>query len=385
MRTLPETIEPSATTENVHAPPPQRKFVWIGEILRATRRVARKVWEIGTYGIPVRMGIASGMIWNRRDVLFAPVAFTMLFLRVTWGSGRPESMRDFANQLRENAKRLSYGISATLQTLYQGWDIIRVMFALAALIGLYWEISKWLLALRLKTDETRRGDARGEPVANTRPTPAVEPVILEPTAASTPTSIGTGVAVAAHPSTGAPMPVPEGSAEIQEEEEEDDSPRQRCQAAGLTITGCDRQNLAGLPCRETSLGKYFLLGDDALSKREDIRSAFFCAQHGKEYITIIKNKRRSHASCCQRGSLWERDGNWALECQYHMQLHFEEPKRKEENEESGRRKTSEQEKWEKTPESVGGPISSSGTSSADTASSKEMGMVVAAFPLWTKW
>ena len=142
MRTLPETIEPSATTENVHAPPPQRKFVCIGEILRATRRVARKVWEIGTYGIPVRMGIASGMIWNRRDVLFAPVAFTMLFLRVTWGSGRPESMRDFANQLRENAKRLSYGISATLQTLYQGWDIIRVVFSLVALLGTYWEFNK---------------------------------------------------------------------------------------------------------------------------------------------------------------------------------------------------------------------------------------------------
>ena len=116
-------------------PPPQRKFVWIGEILRATRRVARKLWEIGAYGIHGSMGIASGMIWNRRDVLLAPAVFTTLFLSVTWGSGRPGSMMDFSNQLHWDAKRLRYGISVTLQTFRQGWAIVRVILVLAALLG----------------------------------------------------------------------------------------------------------------------------------------------------------------------------------------------------------------------------------------------------------
>ena len=145
------------------------------------------------------------------------------------------------------------------------------------------------------------------------------------------------MALAARPSTVGPIPVP-ASTEVLQEEDGDDSPRQRFQATELNIDGCARKHLAGLPRRETSLGKYFLLGDDALAKRVDVRSSFFCAKHGKEYITIIQNKRRSHASCWQRGSLRGRDGNWTLECPYHMQMHFEEPKRKEENEESERRK-----------------------------------------------
>ena len=86
----------------------------------------------------------------------------MLFLSVTWGSGRPESMVDFTNQLHGSAKRLRYGISVILQALYQGWDIVRVMFSLVALLGMYWEFNKWLLVLRLKTDETRREDAQEE-------------------------------------------------------------------------------------------------------------------------------------------------------------------------------------------------------------------------------
>ena len=79
LRPMPETSEPSAITENVPAPTPQRKFVWIGGILRLTRRVSRQVWGIGTYEIPVITGIASGMIWNRRDVLFAPLSSRCYF------------------------------------------------------------------------------------------------------------------------------------------------------------------------------------------------------------------------------------------------------------------------------------------------------------------
>ena len=189
---------------------------------------------------------------------------------------------------------------------------------------------------------------------------------------------------AARPSTGDPIPSPDSTEGIQEEDD-DESPRRRCQSAELNITGCDREHLSGLPRRGTSLGRYLLLRDNALSKREDARSAFFCAKHGKEYLTIIQNKLRSRASCWQRGSLRGRDGNWALERPRRMQMHFEEPKRKGGGK-RGERKggPAEQLKWGKTPASVEEPSSPSGASPKDTESSKERGMADAAFPLQTR-
>ena len=144
--------------------------------------------------------------------------------------------------------------------------------------------------------EARHEEASEEPAAEARPTTAEELINLEPAAVSKPSGPGTGVAVAARPSTGEPIPVPD-STEGAQEEDDDESPRQRCQAAELNIAGCARKHLDGLPRRETSLGKYILLGDDALSKRGDVRSSFFfCAKHGKEYIAIVQNKRCIHAS-----------------------------------------------------------------------------------------
>ena len=119
-------------------------------------------------------------------------------------------MVDFTNQLHGSAKRLRYGISVILQALYQGWDIVRVMFSLVALLGMYWEFNKWLLVLRLKTDETRREDAQEETVTNPQPTLVAVAEFSQTMAASTPISTGTGVAVAAHPSTEEPTLVPDG-------------------------------------------------------------------------------------------------------------------------------------------------------------------------------
>ena len=99
---------------------------------------------------------------------------------------------DFANQAHGNAKRLRYGISITLQTIRQRWDIIRVILVLAALIGMWWETNRWLLAMREKTAEARREEASAEPVAEARPTTVAEPITLEPEAVSTPSGPGTG-------------------------------------------------------------------------------------------------------------------------------------------------------------------------------------------------
>ena len=120
-------------------------------------------------------------------------------------------------------------------------------------------------------------------------------------------SSGMGVAVAARPSTEEEECKPASMTDNQGDGK-DESPRRRCQAAELRITGCARKHLAGTTCRDAVADKYFLLGDDGLSNREDVRSAFFCARHGEEYIMAIQNTRCSHAGCWRlMGARWKLD------------------------------------------------------------------------------
>lgn len=42
----------------------------------------------------------------------------------------------------------------------------------------------------------------------------------------------------------------------------------------------------------------------------------------KAYATLINNRRCSRAGCWKRGSLWEQDGDWLLECPRNTQEHF---------------------------------------------------------------
>ena len=247
---------------NVPSPPPRRKFARIGEIVRLSRLVTRKVWGTGLYGIPVGLGIATGAIRNRRDVLCVPSVFTVLFLGVTWGSGKPDSLLDFAQKRHENAKLVRYWLSRFFQTVYQGWGIVRAIFFLAALIGMYWKVNRWIQASSNKTTTPLDESTAAMP-------PSEVPLVVP-----TPSVPGTDVVAATHPSTAEPLPGP-GETECGQDGEEGDSPQQRCVAAQLAIAGCAREHLAGISCRETTSGKYFLLGDDVLPGREDARSAFF--------------------------------------------------------------------------------------------------------------
>ena len=79
--------------------------------------------------------------------------------------------------------------------------------------------------------------------------------------------------------------------------------------------------------RESDIDKYFLIGDDVAICRLAERGAFLCARREKEYIILVRNKRRSREMCWRRGSQVQRDGEWMMGCPYHMQLRLGEIKR----------------------------------------------------------
>ena len=99
-------------------------------------------WEVTVYGLPTGAGIATGMVRNHRDVLFAPVLCSPHFGIWTWCSGSPDSCAIFAAQVHDNATALrptiSYGLIELVRRL---WCMEMVM--MFGVLGLrYWETYK---------------------------------------------------------------------------------------------------------------------------------------------------------------------------------------------------------------------------------------------------
>ena len=136
----------------------------MGTMIRRSRSVAQKLWELSTYSTPVSVGISTGMVWNRRDVLCAPVLFTMMFIGVTWSSGKPESALEFARQLHGNAKVLRSGFPRTFRMIYHGWGVARVTFFFSLVVCVYWGISR-----RITSERRRRSMRNIELPPSTRP------------------------------------------------------------------------------------------------------------------------------------------------------------------------------------------------------------------------
>ena len=90
-------------------------------------------------------------------------------------------------------------------------------------------------------------------------------------------------------------------------------PHQFCGASDVALTGCDRRQLAGMS-RKEDIGKFFPLEEYAVLGRPSDRGAFLRAMHGKAYIMLIRHKRCSRWLCWGGGSLWERGGDWVMEC-----------------------------------------------------------------------
>ena len=49
------------------------------------------------------------------------------------------------------------------------------------------------------------------------------------------------------------------------------------------------------PCADAELANYFLIEYDLIRGRAGDRASFFCAQLGKEYTTLVNNKRCSQS------------------------------------------------------------------------------------------
>ena len=91
------------------------------------------------YGLPAGAGIASGAVWNRRDVLAAPILFSTLFSLWTWYSGPTESFTGFVEQMHGNAKMIRAPMSRGLIGIARWWGFLGMVdFVCLAVVG-YWK------------------------------------------------------------------------------------------------------------------------------------------------------------------------------------------------------------------------------------------------------
>ena len=101
-------------------------------------------WNVTAYGMPNGAGIATGMVWGHRGVLFPPVFFSSVFVIWTWYSASPDSCASFATQVRENAKVSRRTISYSLLELARRRWGIKMVMVLGALAVVYWGTYHWV-------------------------------------------------------------------------------------------------------------------------------------------------------------------------------------------------------------------------------------------------
>ena len=190
---------------------------------------------------------------------------------------------------------------------------------------------------------------------------------------------GTDVVVAAHPSTGV-QPAKHDLLIGLPKEKRELSPRQRCQAAEVVVTGCAQKHVSEDQCHDALVGKYVLLEDDVIPHQTSSRSAFMCVVHGKEYNVMIKEKRRSRPGCWDRGCRWEKDDTWSIECPQHMITEKVEGVKKQDADDQTIQRSVERIRWEKAPGRSDDPSSPSGTKRHVPPEVMSEGMAVAACP-----
>ena len=364
-----DDVQPPVQTE-----PEVRKRAWMGIMIKWAGRVTHNTWHAVVTGLPVVAGVATGMIWNRKDVLMAPGLFTLFLIGVTWGAGKPESFADLMNQIHENAKLLRYGISQTLKTIRQWVGPVSVLFLLGVTLALFWKIQQRMQP-SLKTREELTGcrDRSQRSTDESTPAVAAERGLVFPEVGG---KKGTGVEEATHLSTAHP-PVRGDLMKMPTLEEKELPPRQGCQAGEVRVTGCAQKRVAENWRHIVVVGKYVLLEDDVVPHQEEARSVFMCANHGRVYNETIKDKRCSRQGCWNRGCWWEKDGTWSLDCPVHMQAKIDEAGKRHEED----RLLREQMRRRKTSIGPSEPSSSSGQSNQVPPGRSAEGVAVAACPL----
>ena len=101
---------------------------------------------------------------------------------------------------------------------------------------------------------------------------------------------------ATHPSTALPS-VKVDMANIPHLEKKELPPRQGRQAGEVRVTGCAQKRVAENGRQIVVVGKYVLLEDDFVPHQEGTRSVFMCANHGRAYNEMIKDRRCSRIGC----------------------------------------------------------------------------------------
>ena len=268
------------------------------------RSATQEWWNAGLYGVPVGLGVVTGMIWNRRDGLCAPFLATLIVVGA-WSSGGAGSFLELARQLREYAKWLRSVLSGGMVWLYEWLGVIKSPLFLASLTMVYWKTIGWIVG-RLKIATATAGRLKMEPL---HPTETVDTAATAVSTLMSDESIGTGMAVAARASTPSTLVV-SGERLDAEKEMSRDPFHYRRESSDATLAGCVRARLPALAFSGRELEKYFLLEDDGLAGRPAKLEDFPCDRHGNEYITIARNKRCSHALCWRRGSLWGHEAEW---------------------------------------------------------------------------
>ena len=96
---------------------------------------------------------------------------------------------------------------------------------------------------------------------------------------------------------------------------------------------------------------------------------------------LTRHERCSQALCWRRGSLWEHDGEWMLECPYRMQQQrFSDMVGIPQKDGQAITPAQLQTKWEKLPSGNEEPSTSSGTTHSTIGAPEGQGMADAAFP-----
>ena len=274
---------PNPTPFTLRVPPDNATSVhisartWIGRALGWDIYVSKSPREITAYGISAGVGISAGAIWNRRDVLAAPILFPPMFVVWTRYSGSADSFAIFSEQTHGIAKAIRTMIPPGLLAIARRWGFLKIFTVLVAIVIGYWGVYKLAFGRKCirHVDVPMHSDTT-------------------PPEASAQTT-GTGVEAACHLST--------DPTSIKDEEEletpvlpradtrDADYPAQPCEASGVSTKGCSRQQLAGCAILEVEPDRFALLEDGRNLNHADQLSAYLCAQDGKEYATLINNKR----------------------------------------------------------------------------------------------
>ena len=94
---FPPRMPQEQAIDEVHPPvkaePEARNRAWLGTMIKLTGCITRRTWNFAVAGLPVFAGLATGIIWNRRDVSMAPILFALFRIWGYLGGSQARALR----------------------------------------------------------------------------------------------------------------------------------------------------------------------------------------------------------------------------------------------------------------------------------------------------